>query len=74
MVSGVDLAVDDDPLPLLGVLGRKAVAAAAVLVLVLLLLLVPLLVLLVEGEEEDDEENNGGRFCFEGVLMLGPES
>ena len=71
MVSGVDLAVDDDPLPLLGVLGRKAVAAA---VLVLLLLLVPLLVLLVEGEEEDDEENNGGRFCFEGVLMLGPES
>ena len=73
MVSGVDLAVDDDPLPLLGVLGRKAVAAA-VLVLVLLLLLVPLLVLLVEGEEEDDEENNGGRFCFEGVLMLGPES
>ena len=73
MVSGVDLAVDDDPLPLLGVLGRKAVSAA-VLVLVLLLLLVPLLVLLVEGEEEDDEENNGGRFCFEGVLMLGPES
>ena len=72
MVSGVDLAVDDDPLPLLGVLGRKAVAAAAVLVL--LLLLVPLLVLLVEGEEEDDKENNGGRFCFEGVLMLGPES
>ena len=73
MVSGVDLAVDDDPLPLLGVLGRKAVAEA-VLVLVLLLLLVPLLVLLVEGEEEDDEKNNGGRFCFEGVLMLGPES
>ena len=70
MVSGVDLAVDNDPLLLLGVLGRKAVAAAAATVLVL----VPVVVLLAEGEEEDNEENNGGRFCFAGVLMLGPES